>query len=458
MKIVKKSVGIAIIAAICIAAFVFGFFGLTTYYGDTENIIIKSPDQVKYDADLGSSVTLIFEASNPSTALTKEQLDIAKTVFAKRLDFLKVPNYDIYCDYANGKINIKLPTDANFSLDWLVSVIGEVGDVYIKSGSEATSSYIFTNEQVTNIKVSSGTVANLYQSFTLDVVLNAEGRDALRMSSEAMTDTYERSGDPGYLSLWYGEEMRMSQQITDKPIRNGKVSFTSYNLDEQTFAAIGMYLYSGQMPAAMKYSTIKVDDAEIGENALSILGIALLSAFGAIFIFLIIRYGIIGFVGLLSALGTAGVTMFFISGFFYGRGFSGTLVTFGGLLLVLLICAETTIRDGSSITKRMETSSFEKSVSMGLKSTLWQTLKIYIITFVFSIVMVLCGNNGTIASLLRTVGLPSSGILTIGALGSVMLAGIFAATVFSFFGSRILLKVLTTIIKKPQLYGGGKDE
>ena len=453
----KKSVGIVVVVALSIAAFVVGFFGITTQYGDTEKVVIQSPDYVAYDLDLGETTEMVFSLTDTSVEITAEDMDLIKTVMSKRLEFLKVTNYQIHCDYYNNKISVKVPSQTSISISFLATYLGAVGDIYVRSGNTVSNAYIFTADDVRSVNLGTDSLGGLYTSYTFDIDLNSKGRDALRRATEALVDAYGKNQEAGYVTLWFNNEQVLSTQITDKSISNGKLSFTSYNIDEETAVAIGMFLGGGELPYQLSYSMVKIESADLGEEPVSTIGLAMLAAVAAIFIFLIIRYGIFGFIGLISALGTAGVMMFFITGFFYGSGYTGALATLGAFFLVLFVCIETTIRDASTIKGLMKESFFERAVTLGLKTTRWQTLKIYITIFVFSIVMLLCGRNGVIASLLRLIGLPSYGILSIGVFGSVMLAGLFAATIFSFFGSRMMIRSITSMVKKPELYGGGKD-
>lgn len=317
MKKQLKSVWLLLITAICIAICVVAFLGITTHYGDIDTVVIQSPKQITYDADLTDTITFVFAPDNSQQIeVTDEDINTVKTVIEKRLEYIGIPTYDIHCDYENKQVIVAISAETGVSTSWLATNLAARGDFYARAenSENAGESYIFSSDEVKSAKIQAGQAVMSYQQYTIEMHLNNTGKNQLKTTSEYLAEEFEKTEAVQYI-YFYNGTTSIGSTTVKKAITDGVISLSSYNLDQDTVVQIGMYLNSGQHPFALTYDAVTVSNTAIGQDHIKMLGIALGSAFLAIFLFLIIRYRMTGVAGVICALGTIGVTMFFITGF-----------------------------------------------------------------------------------------------------------------------------------------------
>jgi len=149
--------------------------------------------------------------------------------------------------------------------------------------------------------------------------------------------------------------------------------------------------------------------------------------------------------------------MCFITGFFIGDGYPGTLATLAGLLLTAFLSLETVMRNGQAIKDLIRTSSFDRSISQGLRVTFWSNFKLYVMTFALAIVVLFCNFNGTMALILKYLNLPYTGALPMGNVGLAMVAGIFSSFLFTLLFHQWMVLLMTGFNADYKLYGGERQ-
>jgi len=463
-----RSLGIALIAAICVVIFILGFFGVTTKYGDVTTTVVKSHESVRYDIDMAKSLKFIYTPVDEDFVPTKEEVDKAREVFEKRLEKTGIETYDLYSDYTTGALELTLPYDIgdSFGLGYFVDNLGATSEFYAStfdSFDASNTPYIFSDKNVTSAKVDFRYLfGNTLQS-TVTITLDSEGRKDLKTSTKALMEAKADTGDAQVINFWFNGNRIGTASITET-IGTGRITLNSYELDEGGVRMLSMHLNSGQLPYEMEYtassSNVIEYSAAMGETPSKTVGIALMCAFAAIFLFAIARYGVVGFSGAVSALGASGIIMYFITGFFtgIGAGIVGSLASLAAFALVLFIIIETAMRDGAAIKSLLAdpANGVDKAVSVGLRSTVWKTVRVYFVMLIVAVLTVLCGRVGTIASALKLIGLPNTGITALGAFGAVMLPGMLALLLFAILTQRALIALFVGVTKNPVLYGGAR--
>lgn len=463
MRTFKKLV-VLIVAAIAIIIFTVGFFGVSTKFGDISTTYVNAAKNIQFDADFTNTATVVFSPSSETgedIVPTDEELNTIKTVMEKRLERMRVSDFNVRCDYENGKILVEMPLTNSVvsSYSWVLSVLGATGDVIAIEGNPETidgREPVFTSDNVLE------TTFDYEQDFfsvyyLLDMKLDSEGKAALREATTNLKEELDATEDVQYITIWYGGTRVSAIRINDV-IKNGRITLRSATLDENTLNELMVYLNSGSLPYAMSYSSVYSGAGAYGEESVHNVSLALLGGFAVIFLYLIIRFRLIGFSGVIMTLGTVGFTMFFITGFMIGRGIPGTTASMAALILVALICVETTIRNGNAVRNKLKGRSVIAAVPDGLKSTFVPSIIVYAVVLLLAILLVLCRAGGEMAWLLRRIGIGSTGLLAIGTFGSVLIAGICCAFVFNVLCNRLMVNSLMETIKKPAMYGGGKHE
>lgn len=460
-SVIGRIVAIVLIAATCITFFVIGFFGYKTKYGEYEKIDINSPYTMIYDTDMGDALEFVFKLSDNTVEMTDAELDAAKEVVCKRLEYVGAAHYSVTVDYVNQRLRVLVPYASWAVSDWFSQNVCAKGLIYVSSGSEDTGAYIFTNENIRAVKIAVDSAYSGYVSYSISLTLDSGGRRALRMATESLAETYLRTDETGYVTMWLDGESQVSKQIKEQAYTSGTISFsTSYGLDTNAMNTLGMFLASGPMPYGMEYETVTIAlMPDMGENPITTMAIALLCAFAAIFIFVIIRYGLIGFSGLLGTLAASGVTIFALSGGFTGQGIPVTIATFSAFVFTLLLSLESILRSGSAIKTALHTGSLlDRAISQGFRATVWPTVRIYLVTVALSVIALLCGVSGPVPWLLRMLDLPFTGLVQIHHAGLVLITGLLSGLAFSYFLPYLFLRLFASLIHKPQLFGGKINE
>lgn len=464
MRTLRK-LAVLLVVAVAVALFIVGFFGVSTKYGEISNVYVNGAKNIRYDVDFAPNATIVFaphSSGDEEVVPTAEEMDAMKLVMEKRLEMTHLGDYDVSCDYENGKILVHLALNNSVAsdFDWFVGMVGAKGEVQAYEGNlETTEGHepIFTNDNVT--KTTYDYTQDIFAVYhQLNMELDSDGRKALRDSTTTLKQELDDTEEIQYISIWYEGTKVGTIRVTDV-IKNGKITFGSSSIDTATLNDLMVLLNSGSMPYEMDYESIASYPASFGEDvedSISNIGLALLCGFGAIVLYLLVRFRIIGFAGVVAIAGATGFAMFFMTGFMTGRGIAGTLAAFAGLITVALLCVETTIRNGNAVRQSLKDSTVLVGVPQGMKSTMADSIIVYIVALLMGILLMLCGPTGIMASLMRLLGVGQTGMLAIGTFGSVLIAGVPAAFVFCVLGSRFFVGSFMDVFKKPGLYGGRK--
>ena len=297
---------------------------------DADGKLIGNTDQYDDSAVESKSYKKTDVKVNKEENLNKENYEIVKNIFEKRLKAMGVEDYNISLDKEDGKIYIQMPEDENS--DRVVSNITETGKFEIKDSKENTI-YITTS----NLK----SVKSMYQSTENGVAtyvqfkLNKEGKEILKKltsneyakketSSDTNTTNEEENSENKTEST--SEENKEEQKELSIYINGSNVTTTSFESpiedgiipltigktstdDDQisenlkSASTIAATINSGELPVVYKVTNNQYLKKDISVNTIRNVKIALAIIVILLVVFMIIKNKAKGILGTISYLG-----------------------------------------------------------------------------------------------------------------------------------------------------------
>lgn len=297
---------------------------------DADGKLIGNTDQYDDSAVESNSYKKTDVKVNKEENLNKENYEIVKNIFEKRLKAMGVEDYNISLDKEDGKIYIQMPEDENS--DRVVSNITETGKFEIKDSKENTI-YITTS----NLK----SVKSMYQSTENGVAtyvqfkLNKEGKEILKKltsneyakketSSDTNTANEEENSENKTEST--SEENKEEQKELSIYINGSNVTTTSFESpiedgiipltigktstdDDQisenlkSASTIAATINSGELPVVYKVTNNQYLKKDISVNTIRNVKIALAIIVILLVVFMIIKNKAKGILGTISYLG-----------------------------------------------------------------------------------------------------------------------------------------------------------
>lgn len=297
---------------------------------DADGKLIGNTDQYDDSAVESNSYKKTDVKVNKEENLNKENYEIVKNIFEKRLKAMGVEDYNISLDKEDGKIYIQMPEDENS--DRVVSNITETGKFEIKDSKENTI-YITTS----NLK----SVKSMYQSTENGVAtyvqfkLNKEGKEILKKltsneyakketSSDTNTTNEEENSENKTEST--SEENKEEQKELSIYINGSNVTTTSFESpiedgiipltigktstdDDQisenlkSASTIVATINSGELPVVYKVTNNQYLKKDISVNTIRNVKIALAIIVILLVVFMIIKNKAKGILGTISYLG-----------------------------------------------------------------------------------------------------------------------------------------------------------
>lgn len=456
MNVFKKSV-VWLLAAFAIAVFAFCFFGANTYYGDVTTVVIKSADAVDTGNELGRTVRLSLTVPEDE-AMTEEQLLAARDVVRQRMQHLSVADYDVTIDRDARCVVVEMPyTSQAVSA---VQNLGVKGEFVARKGVEETDgSILFTTANVVSATSDAKAIYG-YTIYAMTLNLDDEATAALKTATEELAAEYASSETAQYVSFWYGGQ-KIAQTSIREVIKNGRIDWTSYSLDDSTFTQLDSVLNSDDMPVGMTTSGAVLFDARDG--ALSAAYVALGCAFLLATLYLFVKYRVSALVGAICTVGTVGLTFAVITGFMNTGGLAMTLPAFLGVTAVMVLCLYITVTDCASIKKMMAFNSPSKAVEEGMKRNLGYTMRMIIAALIVGLVLMGFQQTGLFynfaAARIASFGINTSFLTGAGTFGAILFWGALISVAFNVLFSIWMLNSTLSYngLRKAGCFGGKED-
>ena len=153
------------------------------------NEVEEKDDEIEYTEENG--YTTVEEKVNADDLLTKENFEKAKSIIVNKLGDLKVKQYNIKQNLANGTINVQIPE--NDDSDKIVSALNQNGKFEVTD--EETGEVLLNKSHIASTSVVSYTQADNSVLVAVRIELNKEGKKIFSEMSNKYVQTTETVTD-----------------------------------------------------------------------------------------------------------------------------------------------------------------------------------------------------------------------------------------------------------------------
>ena len=455
-----------LIAALSIFVFVLGAFGIAEHYGDITTVIVKSAEQLGIGLDGSTNMKIVLSPSEEGKTLSREEMLYTKSILEKRLDSYLIDEYRINCDFENSTFSVVLAynNSSQYTSSWVVAQLTSVGDVKVYEGDAVDESkVIISSENITSAEVFREMLSDTYARYGVEMSLNAEGREAYKAAMDKLlaekTDTSVST-----VSIYIDGQSVASMGINEE-FKGRNAIIKSSMLSYETAAAATIIIDSGKLPVELKNTSITLMNASIGEQAITALQLAVISALAISFFYLIYKYRLCGVASMISMLGTVGGLLLVCTGMFTITSPNSviplTATAMAAAFITIFINYEANVRYFESIKARLGEVSPNKAIVEEFKKTVGTTLGIDFALVLISLLFYIFVRNQGIHSFILSPIFAAFGVKTVNFssftyFGIMLLAGTligFLSSVLGTFASLYSLSCFKFASNK-KLFGG----
>jgi SecD/SecF fusion protein len=475
MKSIKKPV-FFIIAITIIAFSALQIFGISTYYGDINNVWIKSIDDIRWGIDIRGGVDVTFTPpADYEGEITSADIDAAESVIINRMIQKNITDYEIYKDYSSQRIIVRFPwqaSDTAFDPEAAVKELGEMAELSFREGDVAPGAgpfdYLLLPEVLTGREVESASLFWNDRSREWEVAL--ELKDAGAESFANATERLAALEEP--ISIWL-DDFRVSAPVPRDRIAGGRATITGGRggFEREEALELANKINGGALPFALVTDSFSVIDPTMGESARDNMLLAGIISFALISVFMIIRYKILGMIAVLGLTGQVFGMFAIISGFFGDAFFGGTesftltIPGLAGIILSIGMGVDANVITAERIKEEVRSGkTLDGAVQSGYKrafSAIFDgNITMIIVAFVL---MAAFGTPGSFATTMLSLVFVWFGPSPAGAIyafGYTLIIGAILNFLFGVFMSRLMTYSITKykMFRNPALYGGYKDD
>jgi len=460
----KKAKGLVffVIALLILGLAYTAFFGVYTWYGATENTIIRGVKSLLTGIDLGQTAQVIpTPEADDETETTAENLTTDRDIIEGRLSNLGYTSLDLEVDVTNNQIVLTLPLTGDYEVYQIKSDLESVcgkGYLTVRNGDDTDDNGSPTGDIIVSSDDVLGALAGRTtsdQEPAIQVVLDDDGTSALYSA------TYQMSDDT--LSIWM-DDTELTAYTIDEAISNGRVVITNDSLTMDDASAMAYKINLGPMSFGFTYDNIvELSSASASnlQNILLVIGCAL----ALICILLILAYRLSGVIISLALILESAFSVIMFTSYF--PVFSPKYVTISGvfgMVLLGLITVSLGIWQAERIKHGFsDKTSFDTTIKGGLKGMSAAAADGFIvvgITAFFTIAAFGTSNYHLdwFQSILEWMNVVPGGY-SIYPLAFILLYGLLIDMLVVLLVQRAMTNTLSSInaFKKPFLFGGKKD-
>ncbi|MEG0570069.1 MAG: SecD/SecF family protein translocase subunit [Oscillospiraceae bacterium] len=467
MKRVGKP--IFFVVAIFIAVFTcLTFFGVSTYYGDKETIIVKGADDIRWGIDIRGGVDVTF---TPPADITPDeaQMNAASEAMRQRLVSLNITDYEVFTDVDDARIIVQFPWkegEADFDPEAAIQELGATANLTFREGNQTdeegkitgiTKNVILEGKNVDHAEAQFGPLEKegqneYYIALTLDP-------DGARAFADA---TAKLAPQQGSISIWMDEEM-ISNASVKSVIPDGKATISG-NFDKDSATALANKINAGALPFKLETKTYNTLSPKLGEGAKNAMLISGVIAFLLIAIFIIKLYKLPGVIAVIALIGQIAGMVASTSGFFDGiNSFTLTIPGIAGIILSIGMGVDANIITAERIKEEINNGkSIDGSIDAGYDRAFSAILDGNVTVIIVAVVLMgaFGAPNSIFANMFKWLfaAFPQSTQGSIFSFGYTLLVGVILNFVCGVTASRLMLKSISKFkcFRKPKLYGGAK--
>ncbi len=470
------------IVVLLIAALTYtSLFGVSTYYGDREDTVIRSASEIRFGIDIRGGVDVTFGATDEAIAeinaaggeITDDQVNAIKSIIEQRLVSQNITDYECYADTANDQVIVRFPwqsDEADYDASAAIKELGETAQLAFYIGQETTTK---TNEDGTTVSVPAGQLVLTGDGVESAKAVMQQNEDGtaepvvqLTLQGEAIdafaNATAQQAPSNGVISIWLDNEM-ISAPGVENPITNGKAVITSPSFESITDAQeLADKINAGALPFAVEPKSFSTLSPTLGEKALEAMVIAGIIALCLIAIYITVWYRLPGFVAVIALVGQMAATLAAMSGYFaVFDSFTLTLPGIAGIILSVGIGVDANVITAERVREELRRGkTIDGAIRAGSKNSFWAIFDGNITVLIVSIVLmgIFGPPSGFWATIMSPIlsFFPTSTTGMVYSFGYTLFLGVVLNFIFGVALSRLMLRSVSRykFLRKPWLYGG----
>lgn len=479
MKRARKP--IFFIVAILILAFTFvSISGVYSYKGDTKMTYVKGVGDIRWGIDIRGGVEATFAPESNGKAVTKDQMDSAKSVIETRMVQNNITDYELYADYSQNRIITRFPwqsEEKNFDPESALKELSATSVLTFREGSEYTNTAtgsdgkaVYTTPKGTtakNIFLKGSDVKSARAGVTQD---STSGQSSYVVELELTSDgakkfadaTKKVANEESTLSIWMDDTMISSASV-DKAkfgatgITGGKAEISG-NFTSESATKLANQINSGALPFKLTVNSFSSISPTLGTSSLYAMALAGVIGFLLVALFMILVFRLPGFVAVISLCGQMALCFAAVSGFFpFMKSFTMTLPGIAGMILSIGMGVDANIITATRIKEELYAGkSLDGAITAGDKNSFWAIFDGNITTILVAVILMLVFGPTNILSGL--FGASTTG--SIYSFGYTLLIGNIGNFIFGVYTSRAMTRSLSAFkpLRKKWLYGGAMHE
>ena len=278
----KSKATFFIVALITFGLFALALFGLKI--GDFE---IKGSGQMRFGIDIRGGVDATFEPKDLDRMPTENELESARAILETRMDSMNITDREVTIDKNNGQILVRFPwksDEADFDPQKAVTELGETAKLTFR---DPDGNIVLSGSDVVK------SVAQISQTDGTPVV-------SLELSSEGAKKFAEATGRlVGKPIAIYMDQTLISAPTVEEKISGGKAIINRISGAEEA-KSLADKINSGSLPFSLTVKNCSIISPSLGSNALSVMVLAGIVAFGAVCLFMLFYYRLPGAVACIA--------------------------------------------------------------------------------------------------------------------------------------------------------------
>lgn len=468
MKTSKKAHKITFfVVFLLIAALVYtAMFGISSYYGDKKNVIIKSAKDIRWGTDIRGGVEAVFTPAKGvkiKAKNLKKDMAAAKSIIETRLVNKNITDYEVYTDIDNRQVIVRFPWTADESDFDPSTAVKELGETALltfnmgqtQEGQQSTGNVILSAED--------GDFDYAEQGWDNEdnVVVNLHFTSQGRRKFSNATASVVNSSD-NHISICLDGACISSPSVSQRI--DQKECYITGNFDVNSATDLANKINAGNLPFELTIddSKLQVISPTLGNEALNVMLFAGALAMIVVCLLMIIRYRLPGVIATIALIGQIAGVIASTSGYFKDAdSFTLTIPGIAGIILSIGIGVDANVIAFERIRDEFKNGkTIDGAIASGFNNSLSSIIDGNITVIIVSIVLM--GAFGTPESFLAKIFKPllfmfSTSISgTIYSFGYTLLIGVIFNFIMAVCATRLMLKSISRFkcLRKPWLYGG----
>ena len=437
----KKTWPFFAVAIVILVAAYLTFFGLRSTNGDITTTYIKGASDIRWGIDIRGGVDATFVPADGYDA-TPEEMNAASEVIKTRLVAQGITDYEVYTDTAKDRIVVRFPWQAGETEYDPERAIKELGDTALLTFREGLS---VDEEGKPNgaIVLEGQDLVEAYRSAYQNQTTGAyQYVVSFRLSPEGATKFAEATQRNlgNIISIWMDDNL-ISFPTVNSVITGGE-GMIEGNFTAEAALELAQKIQGGALPFRLDTRDYSSISPTLGMGAKDVMVKAGFIAFVLVAIFILMKYRLPGFVGILALIGQVVIMVASITRLVPDvPSFTLTLPGIAGIILSIGMGVDANIITAERIREEIRSGkTIDGSVNLGFQRAFSAILDGNVTNVIVAVILMGAFGpaNSIFAKIFFLFGQTTAGAIY--SFGYTLLMGVLANMVMGVYASRAMLK------------------